>query len=173
MDSMVLGIIYGAIGFTALLAVCAGLCLLCMIYRAVIDNTKAVLANTAVNEKAADTSAALVALVGINRKLVSSTERMTAAVQTFTALVLKNPEDPDAPALPPTPWEDRPRGPMGRPPIPPLSEDYAADGESGTMHQSDEDLAEIEAIREALERGQPTADQILNAQQPEDVRGSV
>jgi hypothetical protein len=120
-------------------------------------------------QKSADMSSSLTAVVMVNRKMISSIESMTAAVRVFTGLVLhEEPQDEAqiaSPIIPPPRWTV----PSSRPPSPSLQPD-----EPGiVLTQTDEDMAEIENLDAMRQRGDVSAEEILAAQIPEQIRGTV
>lgn len=105
-------------------------------------------------EKSSDMSAHIVALVGVQRRLISSTESMTAAVKVFTGLVLK--DDGEPPPPPPQQQAPSPRWPGAPPPPIPQYDNYADAGDAGVISQDDEDVAELERQAELREQGVET-----------------
>jgi hypothetical protein len=149
---LVLGILGGVAILAVLLVLGWLIFILTQTAKQVQQVVKALERAAQVFEKSSDMSAHMVALVGVQRRLISSTEAMTAAVKVFTGLVLKDDSEPPPPqqAAPPPRWPGAPP-----PPIPQYDR-YAEDGEAGVISQDEEDIAELERQAELREQGVET-----------------
>jgi len=101
-------------------------------------------------EGAAQISSSMTSMVQVNRRLITSTESMAAAVKTFTALVVQAPTE-----HPETAFAVR-GGPL---PAPPnfYEEDYAKPEDAGLLSQSDSDLAKLDLENELRAQGIETS----------------
>jgi hypothetical protein len=148
---LVLGILGGVAILAVLLVLGWLIYILTQTAKQVQQVVKALERAAQVFEKSSDMSAHIVALVGVQRRLISSTESMTAAVKVFTGLVLKDDGEPPPPQPAPPP-----RWPGAPPPPIPQYDQYAEGNEAGVISQDDEDIAEIERQAELREQGVET-----------------
>lgn len=171
MEQLILGIILGVVALGCVATAGWLIYTVHATFKAVSQATVALNRASHVFEKSASVGSGLQALAATNRQVLVAIHGMTAALQAFTGVVLQQPasEPPDFP-YPPTDY-DLPRRPSGRPPVPVM--EYAPVDESGVLEQDDEAMAGIEFQRDAEARGEPTVEDILNAQKTEDIRASV
>lgn len=176
MEQMTLGILIGVVALAAI----GGLAWLIVVIHSIVKAAGQVIAELERTReafsKSANVSAALTALVEVNRQLITSVEAMAGAVHVFTGLVLPARQEPDEDEpSPEAPWNApvTPRGPVWRPPVPPWPEEMPTEVEAGALSQTDEELSEIELQREAQERGEPTVSDILALRKDEDIREDV
>lgn len=104
--------------------------------------------------KSAEMASSMAAQVLATKQQIAAIEQMTSVIRAFNGLVLQSGGGEEVPPRPAA--GTAPRQPWGRtPPPPPVPsyEEFAAEGESGVLSQTEEEQAELELARLAREAG--------------------
>jgi hypothetical protein len=108
-------------------------------------------------EKSSDMTTSMISLTAVVKRLISSTESMTAAVKTFASLLIQ-------PSAASEPAEDIGLGfPSRIPPMPPHPEyeQFAREEDSGVISQTDDEMADLDRQSELRKQGIETSPDLI------------